>query len=192
MPWDWFSHSSGYTTCRTEVNFYTSVAAACTLFSGGGRRLWGFARQHVPVLELTPNESLQSPQSKGSCPPPPLCFSQLIQLSPCLTTRWPLVPPSPPPTHLLSSNSQLLSAGDAHAIPNLFWLPQLTYDPFLPCPCFTSLQPVSLIVSESRRAHAWYSSQLSSCQVCFTYTFARKLGQQGFEGHSSWKWLHFA
>lgn len=83
--------------CRTEVSFYISVATACTLFSGGGRRPCGFAKQHVPVLELTPNESLQSPPSKKGSGPPPLCFSQLIQLSPCLTTRWPSS--SPPPPH---------------------------------------------------------------------------------------------
>lgn len=128
------------------------------------------------------NESLQSPQSR----PHPLSISQLIQLSPCLTTRWPSS--SPPP--LRSSNSQLLPAGDAQIV-----LATLTHTwPIsqCPCTCFISLQSVSLIAGKQGQMHAWYSSTLSSFQVCFANTFTQKLGQQGFEGHFSVKWLHFA
>lgn len=124
-------------TRRTKVNFKVISTLAWWLYvhysAGEDGGLCGLAKQRVPVLELSPNESLQSPQLKT----PALIlflFSWLIQLSPCLTTRW----PSSPPTRLHSFNSQPLSARDT--IHNLFWLPQLTYDPFLPCPCFRCLQ----------------------------------------------------
>lgn len=69
----------------------------------------------------------------------------------------PLPPPLPsspshsraqPTSSILYSSSQLLSAGDAHAIPNLSRLPRLTYDPFLSVSLFTSLQPLCPIVSK--------------------------------------------
>lgn len=98
------------TVMLDQSQFYICAVVVCTLFSGGGRELGGSAEQHVPLLELVPNESLKSPQSKGSCPHPH-CFSRVIQLSPYLTTRWSSSPCSPPSPTCSSATTSCCQRG---------------------------------------------------------------------------------
>lgn len=80
-------------TCRTGDDSHITVLSVCTLFSGGGRRLCGFPEQHLPALELPPNESQQSPQS----PAPALTlFPSLIAVA-MFNHKMTLPPPLPLP-----------------------------------------------------------------------------------------------
>lgn len=80
-------------TCRTGADSHIAVLSVCTLFSGGGRRLCGFPEQHLPALELPPNESQQSPQS----PAPALTlFPSLIAVA-MFNHKMTLPPPPPLP-----------------------------------------------------------------------------------------------
>lgn len=101
----------------------------------------------------------------------------------------------PPPflslIQLLFSKSQLLSAGDAHAIPNVFWLPQLTYDPFLPCLCLPAFRKSALELSNSGKCmHGIAGNRVHARPA--SYTVTKKLGQRGFEGYSAVKLLRYA
>lgn len=53
------------TVVLDRSQFYICAVAVCTLFSGGGQELGGSTEQRAPLLELVPNESLKSPQSKA-------------------------------------------------------------------------------------------------------------------------------
>lgn len=80
-------------TSRTGDDSHITVLSVCTLFSGGGRRLCGFPEQHLPALELPPNESQQSPQS----PAPALTlFPSLIAVA-MFNHKMTLPPPLPLP-----------------------------------------------------------------------------------------------
>lgn len=92
-------------------------------------------------------------------------------------------------THLFFSNSQLLSAGDTRASPNLLRLPQLTYDPFTPCCLFTSPQPLSLIFATTGTCTYGIGVSAAHAGPASSTQFSQKLGQRSFEGHSAVKWL---
>lgn len=110
-----------------------SAAAVCTLFSGGGRRRrrrWEICRA---ACFLRLKRLLMSPCSGLGPPAVLVLLASARAVASFNHSVTPFPSPLPNAAHLPSrySSSQLLSAGDTHAIPNSSRLPRLTYDPFL-------------------------------------------------------------
>lgn len=197
MPWDRYANISSYSHAGPLSVFHPHGSCMYIIQRGrtGTQRI---CRAACSSLRL--NSLLMSPGSHlgGRLLPSSSLFPSVNSTVALFNHETLLL--LPPPlffclTHLLFSNSQLLSAGDTHTL-------ALTYSGYLgshmthlPQIPVTSLQPASqpsLIVCKYWQVLIWYRSRRGSRWASFTYTSSQKLGQRGFEGHPAVKWLFSA